>query len=56
MALENEDVKLLWDFSIQTDHTLEHNKPDIDMFEEVDRQVQTIYFKPDIVVYEKKKR
>ena len=28
-VLENEKCKILWDFSIQTDHKLEHNKPDI---------------------------
>ena len=29
---ENENVKLLWDFKIQTDKVLEHNKPDILLF------------------------
>ena len=28
-VLENEVAKILWDFPIQTDHRLEHNKPDI---------------------------
>ena len=28
-VLENDDVKILWDFTIQTDHKLDHNKPDI---------------------------
>ena len=28
-VLENDEVKLLWDFSIQTDRRIEHNKPDI---------------------------
>ena len=28
-VLENEDCKLLWDFPIQTDKILDHNKPDI---------------------------
>ena len=36
--LENENVKLLWDFSIQTDHHLEHNKPDILIHEKTSRQ------------------
>ena len=36
-ALENENVKLLWDFSIQTDHHLEHNKPDILIHEKTSR-------------------
>ena len=36
-VLENENVKLLWDFSIQTDHHLEHNKPDILIHEKTSR-------------------
>ena len=36
-VLENENVKLLWDFSIQTDHHLEHNKPDILIHEKTNR-------------------
>ena len=27
--LGNDGVMILWDFSIQTDHEIEHNKPDI---------------------------
>ena len=26
---ENEEVKLFWDFTIQTDHEIHHRKPDI---------------------------
>ena len=26
---ENEKVKILWNFSVQTDHAIQHNKPDI---------------------------
>ena len=26
---KNDNVKILWIFSVQTDHKLEHNKPDI---------------------------
>jgi len=37
-VLENEECKLLWDFSIQTDKKLEHNKPDITV---VDKKSQT---------------
>ena len=36
-VLENENVKLLWDFSIQMDHHLEHNKPDILIHEKTSR-------------------
>ena len=28
-VLESEDCKILWDFPIQTDKTLKHNRPDI---------------------------
>ncbi|XP_066934429.1 uncharacterized protein [Clytia hemisphaerica] len=28
-VIENHQTKILWDFSIQTDHHLQHNKPDI---------------------------
>ena len=28
-VLENDDVKILWDFKIQTDKVLEHSRPDI---------------------------
>ena len=28
-ALENEDYKILWDFSIQTDHVIEAQRPDL---------------------------
>ena len=27
--MENEDGKILWDFNIQTDHLIEHRRPDI---------------------------
>ena len=29
MRLDSERFKLLWDFKIETDHHIEHNKPDI---------------------------
>ena len=28
-VLENEDYKILWDFSIQTDHVIEAQRPDL---------------------------
>ena len=28
-VLENDEVKILWDFTIQTERKLEHNKPDL---------------------------
>ena len=33
-VLESEECKILWDFPIQTDKTLEHNRPDITVIEE----------------------
>ena len=32
-VVESEECKILWDFSIQTDKTLEHNRPDITVIE-----------------------
>ena len=31
---ENEEVKILWDFWIQTDSRLQHNTPDIEVIEQ----------------------
>ena len=31
---ENESTKILWGFSVQTDHTIPHNKPDIVIVDE----------------------
>ena len=28
-VLENDSVKILWDFSIQTERKIDHNKPDL---------------------------
>ena len=27
--MENDDLKILWDFNIQTDHLIVHRRPDI---------------------------
>ena len=35
---ENEAVKILWNFPIQTDHQLKHNKPDIMVIEKTTRK------------------
>ena len=32
-VLESEECKILWDFPIQTDNTLEHNRPDVTVIE-----------------------
>ena len=39
-VLENEKVKLLWDFSIQTEVKIDHNKPDIVL---LDKKEKTCY-------------
>ena len=36
-VLESEKVKILWDFKIQTDHKLEHNRPDIVVMNKVNK-------------------
>jgi hypothetical protein len=36
--LENEDVKILWNFPVQTDRTVHHNKPDILIIEKKERK------------------
>ena len=41
-VLENEVVKILWDFSIQTDHKLDHNKPDIVILDKSKRECHII--------------
>ena len=37
-VLENERTKLLWDFPIQTDHKLDHNKPDLVLYDKQNRE------------------
>ena len=34
---ESEECKLLWDFPIQTDHKIEHNRPDIEAVDKKER-------------------
>ena len=40
--MENDQVKLPWDFRIQTDHHLEHNRSDIVVMEKARRACQII--------------
>ena len=40
--LENNEIKLLWDFPIQTDRKLEHNRPDITIVFKKKRECQLI--------------
>ena len=40
--MENDQVKVLWDFRVQTDHHLEHNRPDIVVLEKEERTCSVI--------------
>ena len=50
--------KLLWDFKIQTDNKVEHNKPDIIVLEKIERKCMIIDVTCpfDIGVKDKEKR
>jgi len=39
---ENGNAKILWDFSIQTDHEIRHNRPDIVVLDKTKRKVSLI--------------
>ena len=43
-VLDNEDYKILWDFSIQTDHVVEARRPDLVVVDKKERSCQTIDF------------
>ena len=43
-AIENEQLKVLWDFNIQTDHTIEVRWPDLVIIDEEKKQVHIIDF------------
>ena len=43
-VLENEDYKVLWDFSIQTDHVMEAQRPDLVVVDEKERSCKIIDF------------
>ena len=36
---ESTNNKLLWDFKIQTDNKIEHDKPDIEVLDKIERQM-----------------
>ena len=38
-VLEDTNTKILWNFPIQTDHSINHNKPDIIIFEKIKKHV-----------------
>ena len=41
-VMENNEVKVLWDFRVQTDHHHEHNRPDIVVLEKEERTCSVI--------------
>ena len=41
-VLANDEVKILWDFSIQTEQNIEHNRPDITIFDKKEKQCYLI--------------
>ena len=43
-VLENEDYKILWDFSIQTDHIIEARRPDLVVIDKKERICKKIGF------------
>ena len=43
-VLENEDYKILWDFSIQTDHVIEAWRPDLVVVDKKERSCKVIDF------------
>ena len=56
-VLENEDYKILWDFSIQTDHVIEVRRPDLVLVDKKERSCKIIDFAVprDSRIEEKKK-
>ena len=40
--MENERVKIWWDFNIQTDHVIQHGRPDIVIVYKKERKCQLI--------------
>ena len=43
-ALENEDYKILWNFSIQTDHVIEARRPDLVVVDKKERSYKIVDF------------
>ena len=56
-VLESEDYKILWDFSIQTDHFKESRRPDLVVIDKKERSCKIIDFAvpADSRIEEKKK-
>ena len=43
-VLENEDYKILWDFSIQTDHVIEAQRSDLVIVDKKERSCRIVQF------------
>ena len=41
--MENEHVKLLWDFTVQTDRTIDARRPDLILIDKIIEECKTIY-------------
>ena len=41
-VIENDQVKGLWDFRIQTDHQIEHNRADVVVLDKIERSCYVI--------------
>ena len=41
-VIENDQVKVLWDLRIQTDHQIEHNRPDVVVLDKIERSCYVI--------------
>ena len=56
-VLDNEDYKIVWDFSIQTDHVIEAQRPDLVLVDKKERSCKIIDFAVpgDIRIEEKEK-
>ena len=52
---ENEEVKILWDFMIQTDRVIEHRRPDIVVVEKIGGNVSSSILRfPVIIMLDRK--
>ena len=44
LCTKNESFKILWNFNIQTDHTIEHRGPDIIIIDKTNKKAQIVDF------------
>ena len=55
-VLGNEDYKILWDFSIQTDHVMEAQRPDVIVVDKRERSCKIIDFQFQEIVGLRRRR